>query len=245
MVHPDKREPLYLTISNRLIEEIGYGRYPVGSNLPTELELAATLGVSRATITAAFGQLERLGLVYRRARVGTQVVSRFPIRSHVTDGGMFQDWARYGTEYVFEVLTKGYEAVPPPANYKGRARDRRPWLLLRGIRRSAGTALSICVTTVYVHPDYAAIDADITSRPPRIFSLIEGRFGLLVHSVEQELRGTIIQPTDALELDVAPGSVGLEINRRYIGPAGKLVEFTVDIHRADRFTYKTIMRRGP
>ena len=70
-------------IANSLVEAIASAKYPVGSNLPTEHELSAKLKVSRATIVAALDELERLGLVYRRPRLGTQVASRFPVMNHV------------------------------------------------------------------------------------------------------------------------------------------------------------------
>ncbi|MHB1876576.1 MAG: GntR family transcriptional regulator, partial [Streptosporangiaceae bacterium] len=42
--------PVYVQIANNLIEAIETGRYPVGSYLPTEQQLAARFGVSRPSI---------------------------------------------------------------------------------------------------------------------------------------------------------------------------------------------------
>src|SRR5262249_59201950 len=45
-----------------------------GMKLPPERALAAQLGVARTTVSAAYGQLERSGLVHRRQGRGTHVI---------------------------------------------------------------------------------------------------------------------------------------------------------------------------
>ena len=51
-------QPLYARIADQLAQDIASGRYAVGATLPTELELAAQLQVSRATVRAALASLE-------------------------------------------------------------------------------------------------------------------------------------------------------------------------------------------
>jgi DNA-binding GntR family transcriptional regulator len=239
-----RKLPLYRRIADSLVEGIASAKYPVGTNLPTEHELSAKLSVSRATIIAALDQLEDLGLVYRRPRLGTQVASRFPMKSAVEEGSVLHDWARYGVEYFFEVLRKDYVPLPPQAHTNGSARSRK-WLRLSGWRVKPRSNRSICTVDVYVHPDYVGIDADVPRRPPRIFSLIEARYGFLVTAVDQELRAVQIASEPARILGVQPGTCALEILRWYRGPRNKLVEFTVDTHAADRFIYRTRMHRAP
>src|SRR5207247_7183352 len=58
-------------------DAIDAGRCPPGGKLPPERRLADQLGVSRATVVAAYGALVRSGLLTRRPRSGTCVsVSR-------------------------------------------------------------------------------------------------------------------------------------------------------------------------
>ena len=59
-------ETRYATVAKVLSEAIGTGRYPVGSVLPNELELAVEFGVSRSTIRAALRELQVSGLVSRK-----------------------------------------------------------------------------------------------------------------------------------------------------------------------------------
>lgn len=85
------RELLKDKLTEKLIEGISSGRYPVGSLLPKELQLVESEGVSRHTVRAALAKIERLGLIQRTPHVGTRVVSRgrvqtFSPRSPIWDG---------------------------------------------------------------------------------------------------------------------------------------------------------------
>ena len=68
----------YAVVAKDLMEGISSGRFPVGTLLPTELELCELYDVSRHTVRAAITQLQNQGLVSRRKRVGTRVESATP-----------------------------------------------------------------------------------------------------------------------------------------------------------------------
>lgn len=69
------REPLWQKLANRLVQRIASGRYPLGSLLPTELELSCSEGVSRNTVRAALAELQSRGLIVRKTHEGTRVIS--------------------------------------------------------------------------------------------------------------------------------------------------------------------------
>jgi GntR family transcriptional regulator len=231
-------------IADTLIEAITSAKYPIGSTLPNEHQLSAKFKVSRATVAVALRRLEELGLVYRRTRTGTQVVSRFPLKNQIEDGSVFHDWARYGVEYVFEVTSKEKCTLPAIAGQSG-SRDNRKWLHLAGQRLTTQSRKPICTVDIYVHPDYADIGNHITNKPPRIFSVIEARYGVLINAIEQELKALSIDAKTAVELGVEVGTPALQMLRWYRGVKDKLIEFIVVTHPADRFTYKSRMLRGP
>ena len=66
-------ETRYAQVARDLVAGITSGRFPVGSLLPTELELCERFGTSRHTVRAALRELQALGLVSRRKRIGTRV----------------------------------------------------------------------------------------------------------------------------------------------------------------------------
>jgi DNA-binding transcriptional MocR family regulator len=69
----------YQQIARRVERDIRDGRRPPGSRLPTVRGLAAELGVSPATVSAAYRVLGARGLVTGRGRRGTQVAAAPPL----------------------------------------------------------------------------------------------------------------------------------------------------------------------
>ncbi len=81
--------------------------------------------------------------------------------------------------------------------------------------------------------------------PPRIFSVIEARHGVLIKIIEQELKAISLEATQADQLGVAVGSPALQMLRWYRGAKDKIIEFIVGTYPADRFACRSRMLRGP
>jgi GntR family transcriptional regulator len=69
----ERGELLSKQVEDALRERIRQGHFAPGKQLPPENELAATYGVSRATVRAALANLQREGAVVRRQGAGTYV----------------------------------------------------------------------------------------------------------------------------------------------------------------------------
>lgn len=70
-----RRAPLFDQVVAQLREQITSGRWPVGSRIPTEPELAELLGVARNTLREAVRALAHNGLLDIRQGSGTYVLS--------------------------------------------------------------------------------------------------------------------------------------------------------------------------
>jgi len=66
--------PLYVQLAERLAAAIRKGTLHAGHRLHSARTLASELGINRLTVEAAFGQLERQGLVERRQGSGSYVL---------------------------------------------------------------------------------------------------------------------------------------------------------------------------
>src|SRR5258708_29805942 len=73
--------------------EISSGRVGVGARLPTEQELCAQHNVGRHTIREAVRGLVEAGMVERRPRIGTSVISAEPISGYRWLPGSAEDIA--------------------------------------------------------------------------------------------------------------------------------------------------------
>lgn len=238
-----KTQPLYLKIAGSLEAKIASGAFSVGSKLPTEHQLMDKFSISRATAISALDHLESNGYVYRRPRLGTEVVSRYPIKQQVTEGDVFHDWARMGTEYRLEILERSIMKIP--AQFSQR-RDQMggKWLHLTGVRRAAKSENPICVAEIYVHPEFATISDEVGRFPSRVFTMIEEKFGVAVRLVQQEMRAVAIDAERSKLLGTPEGAPALQIVRWYHGTASRLIEVTVDTHPGHKFTYKSEVHRG-
>jgi GntR family transcriptional regulator, transcriptional repressor for pyruvate dehydrogenase complex len=70
--------PVFVQVANQLIAAIADGRFPVGSRLPSEQQLAAQFGVSRPSIREALSCLQFEGYVAPRQGSRTIVTSALP-----------------------------------------------------------------------------------------------------------------------------------------------------------------------
>jgi DNA-binding transcriptional regulator YhcF (GntR family) len=82
LIDPRSSVPPYEQVRARIAEQVGDGRLPVGTRLPTVRQLAADLGLAVNTVARAYRELEAAGLVETRGRHGTVVA---PGRDDATD----------------------------------------------------------------------------------------------------------------------------------------------------------------
>lgn len=99
--------PLHRLITSLLTQQIEQGALPVGTVLPSELELARQLGVSRHTVRAGLGGLVRAGLLARQRGKGT-IVLRPRIEQRLTGFySVAREMQQQGVSLETRVLARG------------------------------------------------------------------------------------------------------------------------------------------
>jgi DNA-binding GntR family transcriptional regulator len=236
-------QPRYMHLAKTLLAEIESGRFPVGSQLPTEFELCKQFGVSRSTAREAVMRLVRVGLVARQPRVGTTVLARTATAGYRQSATQVSDLYQYATDTTLVIESR--ETVAIDAKQAGLldASAGETWLHLRGRRHAQTQPLPICVTELWLHPEFRSIQGIDGPLSGAVHAAIEEQFGEVVSAVEQEIKGVALSRSVATALDAKPGSPGLWISRRYLNARGRLVELAISIHPADRFSYTTVLRR--
>jgi GntR family transcriptional regulator len=237
-------QPRYLQLAKTLLNELESGKYPVGSQLPTELELCEQFGVSRATAREALRRLVQLGLVVRQPRVGTTVkalsANAGGYRQNTTDVG---DLYQYATDTTLVIEHSDTLQIDAALAEKLEASAGETWLHLRGRRHAGGQALPICTTELWLHPAFRAIRGLMGPLSGAVHAAIEEQFGERVVEVEQEIRAVALNRGQAELLKAPLRSPALWVCRRYRNRHGQLVELTESTHPADRFSYSTVLRR--
>lgn len=235
------RVPRYRTLADSLRADVQSGRYPVGSQLPTELELCRTEGVSRHTARDALRLLREAGLVERRQGAGTTVVSTQTAKAFVQPLGGVSDLLQYAREARLIIRQQQVRPLMPFERQQVRTEDDTPWLVVEGVRSSGGEPLAL--TSLLIAPQYAEIADSVEGWAGALQELIEQRFGAPVERIEQEIAASTLDAPAARLLEVDRGSAGLRTVRRYYGGDGQLMILSDSLHPAGRFVYQMTYRR--
>lgn len=237
--------PRYMEIAETIARDIERGRLKVGSFLLPESELGANFNVSRGTIRQSLSILEDAGLIVRRQRSGTSILSKFPVRGLIDHDQIHDDWTRYGTQYPLRISAVERKTPPPELTRGERSIPRRPWLAVTGLRYPPSSRTPVSYCEAFVHPDFSDISRDISFLPTPLFALLEQRYGRVIERVRVELRSVTITPEIAKELGRVPGSPALQLIRFFIDAKRRSIEIAVNTHPADCFTYQIEIVRSP
>ena len=234
----------YAILARSLLRDIERGRYPVGSLLPTEEQLAEQHGLSRHTVREAIRKLQDAGLISRRKGVGTRVKSNTITARYAHSCASISDLFHYANEVKLVVGPAVEVKTDAMLADTLRCGKGQIWLKYEGLRHARGSAVPICYTDLYVHGEFASIREQIRRSPGPVYALIEKHFAEKVHEVRQEFRAVSIPARVAQRLGVRPGTAGLSIARHYMSADDRVLEVALNLYPADRFSYSMRLRLG-
>lgn len=233
----------YAVLAQSLVERINAGSYPVGSLLPTEMELCRQFGVSRTTVREAIRFLSDRGLVSRKAGVGTHVRAKYSTPRYVHAIESISDIFQYATASAKPVLLASAEAaVGDDEAELLRCPTGQRWLKFETLRSFSGKGLPMVYSRAYVQPAHARIAKLAPSRREPMYTLLESEYGEPVVEVQQEFRAMQIGSREARLLKVKARSAGLYVIRHYVGRGDRLLLVTLSLYPSDRFSYAMRLR---
>ena len=239
----DKGQPLYVRLAQSLGDGIASGRYSVGTLLPTEAELGLAFGVSRYTVRQAIQHLRHQGLVSARKGVGTRVEARRRKSTYTHSFHSLTELLQYASQTQLQVLHQEIRSVRGAAAELLGCRTGKRWLRVTGVRYPARDGKPICVSESLIDAAYKAIAGEIGRARTAICAVIERRFGETIVEVEQQIEGTTLSAEQAQHLDAEAGASALRITRRYFVTGRRLIELSISLHPADRFSYAMTIKR--
>jgi GntR family transcriptional regulator len=239
-------KPRYAELADQLIQAIGDGTFEVGSSLPSELDLSAQYGVSRATVRSALEKVQELGLISRRKRAGIRVEASKPRVAFEQSMSNLEDLMQFAvvTERHVQAIAE-VSASPALAAPLGVPAGTR-WVRVELLRVDpAKPERPICWTDVYLDaPLGAGLRRELRSNSSGLIcEMVEQRFGRAVQEVRQEIRAIGVPARLAEPLAAEAEGHALEITRHYVDQHGAVFEATVSVFPADRYTYALQLRR--
>ncbi len=238
----DTDQPRYQVIAEDLMAGITAQRFPVGSMLPTEIELCQRYDVSRYTVREALRQLRELGMVVMRRGSGTRVLSTQPEKTYVQSVSALSELLRYpGTSFELiqsDRISLGLNEAETLHQQLG-----AEWFRISGVRRSDKAKTPICWQDVYVLPEFEDAAQQVPTDSRAAHQIIEQQYGEIIGHAQLDMFASHIDEKLAAHLEVAPDTAAMTIIRRYTDQTGRLFETTRSIHPEGRFVYSLELQR--
>ena len=229
-------------IANTLSTDIQAGKYPIGSTLPSENELAQSFGVSRHTIRIALTTLHESGLISSHQGVGNIVrANSVPLRyaqSFDSLGNILQ----YAANTPVEITGKSEVVVnAATAAWLGCNQGER-WWRVPTIRFSTGKKDRVASSEIFIPYMFGSILNHTAKSGGTFLTLIESMLGKSIVEITQEITASKATPAEAKDLKISPRDPVLRIVRRYFGTDRQLLEVSRSAHPAESFSYSMRVR---
>ena len=235
-------QPRYLVVAQAIMNDIQTGRHPVGTLLPTEAEFCQQFNVSRHTVREAIRRLAELGLVSAQVGVGTWVKAHRPASRYVQSSEGISDLFQFVREVSLKLVSSEEVVADAALGEALECKIGQKWFHMVGERYIAGEEEPVALGSIYVAAPYRAAVDRLKEPSEPIYTLIEREFGLQLVEVRQEISAVPVDEQSAARLNVAPGSPGLKIVRKYFSNRNELFEVAINIHPAERFSHVSTLR---
>lgn len=228
--------PVHARICHWLEGLIGCGELASGDKLPSEVEIATALGVSRMTLRQALSSLESKGLIdRRRGRFGGNFVSspRFEF-DHASLPGFTEQMRRIDVEAGARVLRATTHR--PDSQVGGVLGLRRADQVHEILRVRTANGEPIVLEQAYLP---AAVFPGLLSMnlAGSLYAIMRD-YGAPPQSADERIEATRATPEQAEILGVDVAGPLLLIVRTSFADNGVAVEFSRDYHRSDRTTIR-------
>lgn len=236
----------YAVLASALMDRINNGMYPVGSLLPTEMELCKQFGASRTTVREALRQLNDLGMVARRPGVGTRVRAKAgtSVYLHAVDS-LSQIFQYPSASAKPRLLNHTEITLDEEIAQLLQAEAGQRWIRFETVRSFVGEGAPMAYVTSFVPLTLAGIIELVPQTREPAYTLIEKMTGSRIVEVTQQFKARRMTTREAEMLEAASGEAGLFVLRRYFDINHQLMLVTTTLYPSDRYSYSIDLRYNP
>ena len=241
----DKRVPvpLYHQLKTILLDRIQGGHWKPGEQLPTEDQLVAQFGVSKATVRQALRDLAQAGFVRREQGRGT-FVAKTKIQFGPRQLSSFTEEMRdSGMHAGSRVLEKHVIPAPPEVASILQIAPGGELFRLRRLRLAGGEPMGL--QTVHIASHFVPGIVEVEFETASLYETLEKRYGLMPDHATQKHFATAVDESEAGNLQVPVGAPALGGERLTFLHSGQPLELTYSIMRGDRYQIQLSLVRAP
>ena len=237
----DRRGPLpiYYQIQEYFRQAIAEGRLKPGDPLPSDNELAATLGLGKMTVRQAMSSLVHEGLIYRYQGKGTFVA--FPKFQHQLQKlvSFTEDITSRGMRPGARILFFGQVPADNQVAANLHVPPGKPVLRIQRLRLADDRPVGI-------HDSHLLLNVHFTreqlEQRGSLYALLQER-GIALAEAEEALEAVAAKKNEAVLLGLPPGSPLLRVLRVVFTPGGEPLEYVHALYRSDFYRYCIRLKR--
>jgi GntR family transcriptional regulator len=225
--------PLHAQVEGLLREMIQEEEYRNGKILPSEVELAKKLAISRSTVRQAIKKLVFEGLLIRKKRAGTKVAPK-PVSSKSNNWLSFsQEMKLRGIPIKNFELHLSWVAVDDELAKFFEIKKGVKVLKMERVRGKPNEPF--VYFTSYFHPRVELTGDEDFTRP--LYEMLEKEKSVIAAISKEEISATAADDFIANRLEIPQGSPVL-LRRRFVFDQGERpIEYNIGYYKADSFLY--------
>lgn len=224
--------PLYLQLQRLIRDSVGAGTLKSDDALPSERDLARQLGISRVTVRKAIAGLVEKGILIQRWGSGTFIAPAMHVEQALSRLSSFtDDMLARGLAPSATILDRSNGPSSPQESMALGISPGEPVSRLKRLRLAGDIpmALEHAVVPARFLPDPHLVDRSLYA------ALIDRGYG--PKRALQRLHAVLLNPGQAILLEVPDHSAALYIERRSFLESGEAVEFTSSYYRGDAYDF--------
>jgi GntR family transcriptional regulator len=233
--------PYYMQLADLLRREIAARQSPQEVyQLPSENELAALQGITRATVRRSLDVLERDGWIYREKGRGSFAAIRRVEHDLTQLVSTTEDMRARGWSLTTRLLS--VERLPTPSKVAHALEIAKGDPCYKLVRLRIVDHEPISLQTSYLPAEFCPNleDNDLTTS---LYKLLETRFGLRLWTGKEILRARCSQPHEQEFLQVARCTPVMYMERVTYAVTGRAVEYLEAVWRGDRYDFTVSLSR--
>ncbi|HOJ01475.1 MAG TPA: GntR family transcriptional regulator [Anaerolineaceae bacterium] len=238
---PLKGVPRYVQIREDIRRKIEKREIKVGTQLPSEADLAEMFGVSRMTVRRAIEDLVMDGLLIRKQGTGTIVSSRKVVRDYTKLTSFHEDAQSRGMHPISRVLK--FEVILPPADYVEKLMIKETDKVFHIIRlRMVDDNQIIALHETFIPQPLCPWIENANLENESLYELYK-KHGLAIEWGKQIVEARSVTEEQAQCLQISMGSPVLFSERISYTVNNVPVEVVAGVCPGDRFSINLILRR--
>lgn len=234
--------PYYLQLAEILREEISERQSPGEVyQLPSENEMAALHGITRATVRRALDVLGQEGWIYREKGKGSFAAVRRVEHELTQLVSTTEDMRRRGWSLTTRLISLEQIAATAKISRVLELPEGAPCYKLCRLRMVDGEPISL--QTPYL-PVQLCPDLETHDLTRSLYRLLETSYGLRLWTGQETLRAKCALPHEQELLRVSRGSPVMYMERVTYAVTGEAVEYLEAVWRGDRYDFKVSLSRA-